>query len=561
MLRVNDLTISFSDNVVLNGLSFAIQQGDSLGIVGESGSGKSITALAIIGLLPHNASINSGEALYTPSETENSIDLLSIPEQEHRLFRGKHIAMIFQEPMTSLNPSMRCGRQVLEAINIHQNLHGHEAKKVCLKLFDEMQLPQTEKVFRSYPHEISGGQKQRVMIAMALAGNPKLLIADEPTTALDVTVQKEILQLLRELSANRGMGLIFISHDLGVISQITNRMIVLHKGSKVEEGDTQTLFKNPTHPYTKGLIACRPPRNVRPLKLTTVQDFISRKDVDSKFSRPISDEQWAGVNQKIYSNHPLLSVDNVSVNYVLRRNLIGKVVKSFSAVSSVSLNLYPGETLGLVGESGCGKTSLGRAMLGLTKTQSGTITYQGKVLQSMSTQGQRNFWRHVQIIFQDPYSSLNPRHTIGEALMEPLQVMRLFNDKHQRKRRVLELLDMVSLNHNSFYRYPHEFSGGQRQRLAIARALAVEPKIIVCDEMVSALDVSIQAQILNLLNDLKRELGLTYLFISHDLSVVKYMSNRMLIMKDGKMVEYGDSDDIFSNPSSEYTQKLIDAIP
>lgn len=561
MLRVNDLTISFSDNVVLNGLSFAIQQGDSLGIVGESGSGKSITALAIMGLLPHNAFIKSGEALYSPSETENSVDLLSIPEQEHRHFRGKHIAMIFQEPMTSLNPSMRCGRQVLEAIKIHQNLHGHDAKKVCLRLFDEMQLPQTEKVFLSYPHEISGGQKQRVMIAMALAGNPKLLIADEPTTALDVTVQKEILQLLRELSANRGMGLIFISHDLGIISQITNRMIVLHKGSKVEEGDTQTLFKNPTHPYTKGLIACRPPRNVRPLKLTTVQDFISEKDVDSKFSMPISDEQWAGVNQKIYSNHPLLSVDNVSVNYVLRRNLIGKVVKSFSAVSSVSFNLYPGETLGLVGESGCGKTSLGRSLLGLTKTQSGTITYQGKVLQSMNTQEQRNFWRHVQIIFQDPYSSLNPRHTIGEALMEPLQVMRLFNDKHQRKRRVLELLDMVSLNHDSFYRYPHEFSGGQRQRIAIARALAVEPKIIVCDEMVSALDVSIQAQILNLLNDLKRELGLTYLFISHDLSVVKYMSNRILIMKDGKMVEYGNSDDIFSNPSSEYTQKLIDAIP
>jgi peptide/nickel transport system ATP-binding protein len=451
---------------------------------------------------------------------------------------------------------MRCGRQIDEAIALHNKLFGTKIKQKCLSLMEEMQLPNPEKVYKSYPHELSGGQKQRVMIAMALAGNPSVLIADEPTTALDVTVQKEIIQLLRRIVCERGMSLIFISHDLGVISEVTQRMLVLKDGCLVEQGYTSQILSNPQNPYTQGLVACRPPLNSRPKKLPTVQEFLSNSYPTSPELIDISAE-----NNQIYARDHILSVSNLQVEYILKRNVLGRSVKSFRAVHNLSFNLFPGETLGLVGESGCGKTSLGRAILGLTNYSKGSIKYKGKEIKELYGSSLLDFRHEVQLVFQDPYSSLNPRHTIGEAIMEPLAFHKLVKGTANRQGKVMELLQQVSLPPDSFYRYPHEFSGGQRQRVAIARALAVNPKVIVCDEMVSALDVSVQAQILNLLNQLKRDLGLTYIFISHDLSVVRYMSNRMLVMQNGECVEFGPSDEISTNPKTDYTQKLIRSIP
>ncbi|HOP03124.1 MAG TPA: ABC transporter ATP-binding protein [Tenuifilaceae bacterium] len=560
MLSVSNLSIKFGDSLALQNLSFSLKKGESLGFVGESGSGKSITALALMGLLPKNAKLVSGEASLQIPDSGETFNLLEIDEKTHRTFRGNHLSMVFQEPMTSLNPSMRCGKQVCESIILHQGVTKEKAREACLKLFGEMQLPNPEKVFRSYPHELSGGQKQRVMIAMALAGNPSILIADEPTTALDVTVQKGIILLLKKLVANRGLSLIFISHDLGVISQVTNRIIVLKEGQLVEEGTCDSIFNSPKHPYTKGLLMCKPPLNVRPQKLTTVSDFIETSDQHLEVE-VISTEQRTEQNGRIYSASPILEVKDVVVEYTLKRNLVGKPSKSFRAVNKVNLNLYQGETLGLVGESGCGKSSLGRAIIGLTQTENGTISYLKKEVGRMKSHELASFRKQVQLIFQDPYSSLNPRHTIGEAIMEPIKFHKLAKTESEVKQKAISLIEQVSLPTDSFYRYPHEFSGGQRQRVAIARALALNPKVIICDEMVSALDVSVQAQILNLLNQLKHDLGLTYIFISHDLSVVKYMSNRVLIMKSGELVESGDPDEIFQNPQTEYTKNLIDSIP
>jgi peptide/nickel transport system ATP-binding protein len=463
--------------------------------------------------------------------------------------------MIFQEPMTSLNPSMKCGAQVEEAIGLHHALGKSEAKSKCLSLFDEMQLPSAQKVYSSYPFELSGGQKQRVMIAMALAGNPMLLIADEPTTALDVTVQKEIILLLRELQRSRGMSLIFISHDLGVISEVTDRAIVLQKGNIMEAGNTSTLLSTPKSAYTQGLIACRPPIDTRPKRLFTVQDFINNQ------GNSIELQQKKVEIFPIYDNEPVFTVESLGVDYVLSRNLFNKPKKVFSAVKSVSFNLYQNETLGIVGESGCGKTTIGRSMLNLIEHRVGTIKYKGVSVSEMSSLEVKRFRREVQIVFQDPYSSLNPRITIGETIMEPLKVFGIEPNFAKRKVRALRLLEEVLLPSDSFYRYPHEFSGGQRQRIAIARALTLEPRVLICDEMVSALDVSVQAQILNLLNDLKEQRGLTYVFISHDLSVVRYMSNRVLVMQNGEIVEEGPADEVFSSPKSTYAAKLIDSIP
>ncbi|PKP39480.1 MAG: ABC transporter ATP-binding protein [Bacteroidetes bacterium HGW-Bacteroidetes-15] len=559
MLDVRNLSVAFGSKPVLEGLSFSLALGESLGIVGESGSGKSITALSLMGLLPPGAKIVSGIAELTINP-DHTLDLLNLTESHHRRVRGSALAMIFQEPMTSLNPSMRCGRQVEEAIKLHQKVDDKTSKQKCLSLLSEMQLPDPGKVYKSYPHQLSGGQKQRVMIAMALAGNPSILIADEPTTALDVTVQKEIISLLKKIGESRGMSLIFISHDLGVISEITDQLIVLKDGVLVESGKTKNLLTHPNHPYTKGLIACRPPLNTRPVILPTVQQFLANHDANIEPNN-ISQKEFQLINDKIYAQEPLLSIDGVSVEFTLNRNFLGKPTKVFSAVNNLSFNLYPTETLGLVGESGCGKTTLGRAILGLVGYSQGSITYKGTEIRQMNTDEMQNFRKEVQLVFQDPYSSLNPRHTIGETLMEPLEFHKIVSGKTDRKKRVLDLLEQVSLTADSFYRYPHEFSGGQRQRIAIARALALNPKVIVCDEMVSALDVSVQAQILNLLNQLKKDFGLTYIFISHDLSVVKYMSNRMLVMQNGQSVEYGYSDDIYSNPMSNYTTRLINAIP
>lgn len=553
-LSIKNLTIGFGERDVLKNLSFSISQGELLGVVGESGSGKSITALGILGLLPPGAKIKAGSIdLQLPHG--QTLNLATATHEEHRKVRGKIISMIFQEPMTSLNPSMRCGKQVVEALMLHQQMSYGEAKQVCLSLFEEMVLPNPQKVFSSYPHQLSGGQKQRVMIAMALAGNPQWIIADEPTTALDVTVQKEIIGLLKRVAQERKMGVIFISHDLGVVEEISQRIIVLKDGEMVESAPTQTLLHHPEHSYTKGLIACRPPLNTRPLRLPTLQDFIS-----STTSQSPKKAEPEGIPVD-YSQEPIIRISNLSVSYTLKRTLFGAPKEKFWAVNNLSVNLYPGETLGLVGESGCGKTTLGRAILGLTPIDGGEITFREKSLQEMSKAELRRFRQEVQLVFQDPFSSLNPRQTIGQMLMEPLKFYGLVTGAKALRQRAQELLELVAMPTDSYFRYPHEFSGGQRQRIAIARALTVNPKVLICDEMVSALDVSVQAHILNLLNELKRELNLTYLFISHDLSVVKYMSNRVMVMYNGAMEELGLADEVYQSPTSAYTKKLIEAIP
>ncbi len=552
MLKVENLTIKFGNISVLKEVSFLLKKGEILGVVGESGSGKSITSLSLMGLLPPQASVECGSAQISLTNGEN-LNLLSLDEKRFQTIRGKHLAMIFQEPQTCLNPSMRCGKQLLEAVLLNTRLKGAIAKKRCIELLEEMQLPNAEKVYSSYPHQLSGGQKQRVMIAMALSGNPELLIADEPTTALDVTVQKGLLLLLKSLRDKYGMGMIFISHDLGLIKDIADRVIVLQHGKIVEQGLVKQIFESPQNSYTKGLLACRPPLTYKPHRLLTVEDFINGSITKAEANPNNSSSS--------IKNILLYSALNVITSFTTRKNLWGNPTKQFKAVDDVCLELFEGETLGIVGESGSGKTTLGRTLLNLIKSQSGTITYKGISLTRMDKECQKQFRRDVQLIFQDPYSSLNPRKTIGQAISEPLKVHGICRDKKERKTKVLDLLSRVALPPDSYYRYPHEFSGGQRQRIVIARALAVNPKVIICDEIVSALDVSVQAQVLNLLKDLKEQLNLTLIFISHDLAVVKYISDRILVLKNGALVETGTSDDIFNHPKTEYTKNLINSIP
>jgi peptide/nickel transport system ATP-binding protein len=505
-----------------------------------------------MGLLPPQAKVVSGFAEFSLSEGD-SIDLLSLGEKLFQTIRGKHIAMIFQEPQSCLNPTMQCGKQMLEAVLLHSEFRGKSAKKRCLDLLLEMQLTDPEKVYNSFPHQLSGGQKQRVMIAMALSGNPELLIADEPTTALDVTVQKGLIQLLKSLRKKYQMGLIFISHDLGLISEIADRVIVLQYGKIVEQGYVKQIFQSPQSTYTKGLLASRPPLNRKPNRLLTVEDF--------KHGVIGYDENININSSPKVSSNLLYSAKRVVTSFITKKNLWGKSTRKFKAVDNVNLELFEGETLGVVGESGSGKTTLGRTMLHLIQNQSGTITYKGIDLNKMDKKHRIQFRQDVQLIFQDPYSSLNPRKTIGQAISEPLKVHRICQNERERKAKVLELLDKVALPPDSYYRYPHEFSGGQRQRIVIARALAVNPKVIVCDEIVSALDVSVQAQVLNLLKDLKEQYNLTLIFISHDLSIVKYISDRILVLRNGVLVETGSSDEIFNHPKTEYTKNLIDSIP
>lgn len=552
MLKVENLSVRFGNITVLKDITFALKKGEILGVVGESGSGKSITSLTLMGLLPPQASVENGLAQIAFSDGE-SHNLLSLDEKGFQSIRGKRIAMIFQEPLTCLNPSMRCGKQLLEAVQLTCNLGYTAAKKRCIELLEEMQLPNAEKVYSSYPHQLSGGQKQRVMIAMALSGKPELLIADEPTTALDVTVQKGLIELLKSLRNKYQMGMIFISHDLGLIREIADRVLILQHGNIVEQGLVNQIFDTPQQPYTKGLIACRPPITFKPHRLLTVEDFLN-----GDFEKKIGKKDIA---KSLVNSHLIYSAKNIVTSFITKRNFIGKPLNQFKAVNDVSLELFEGETLGIVGESGSGKTTLGRTLLNLIKNQSGSISYKGISISHMDKQFRKGFRKEVQLIFQDPYSSLNPRKTIGHAISEPLKVHGICRTKNERKARVLELLNKVALPADSYYRYPHEFSGGQRQRIVIARALALNPKVIICDEIVSALDVSVQAQVLNLLKDLKEQLNLTLLFISHDLAVVKYISDRIIVLKNGELMETGTSDEIFHHPKTDYTKNLIESIP
>lgn len=556
----------------VNNVSFTLNKGETIGIVGESGSGKSVTSLSAMRLIPSPPGIIAGGEILFHQKDGTVVDLVSISEKEMRSYRGNEIAMIFQEPMTSLNPVFTCGDQVMEAITLHQNISKSDAKALTIKLFEEVQLPDPERIYNTYPHQISGGQKQRVMIAMAMSCQPSVLVADEPTTALDVTVQKTILELMKKLQLEHDMGIMFITHDLGVIAELADKVVVMYKGNIVEQGTVWDIFTNPQHPYTKGLLACRPPLDKRYTYLPTVSDFMKEDDKGAIISNDISVEEFTKkliIPQKtrdekqkaLFSQKPLLQIKNLKTYFPIRSGFFGGISDYVKAVDDISFDVYPGETLGLVGESGCGKTTTGRTILRLNEPTEGQMLYKGKDIALFDEDELRDFRKEVQIIFQDPYSSLNPRMTIGNAIMEPMQVHGILENDDERKSRVEELLERVSLGAEHFNRYPHEFSGGQRQRIGIARALAVNPKFIICDESVSALDVSVQAQVLNLLNELKEEFGLTYIFISHDLSVVKYMSDRMVVMQNGKIEEMGDADQIYAEAKTPYTQRLIAAIP
>jgi peptide/nickel transport system ATP-binding protein len=565
MLNVKNLEIEFQNQEdhswfkAVTNVNFKVEKGKVLGIVGESGSGKSVTSFSIMRLHDLKNTKITGEIAF------EDINLLDLSEETIRTYRGNKISMIFQEPMTSLNPVFTCGYQVLEAIMLHQKLSRKDATEKTLALFKEVQLPDPLLIFNRYPHQISGGQKQRVMIAMALSCNPELLIADEPTTALDVTVQKTILELLLKLKEERHMAMIFISHDLAVIREIADDIAVMYKGEIIEQGTAAQIFENAQHPYTKGLLACRPDPQRLLKKLPTVADFLDENKENAVAHlleiNSITQSEIEQRREDLYKHKPLLEVKNLCTWYPIKNGLFGKTTNYVKAVDDISFNVFPGETLGLVGESGCGKTTLGRSILRLVEPTSGEVIFHGKDLLRLDKRELRNIRKDVQIIFQDPYSSLNPRVTIGNALMEPMQVHQMLSNDVERKAHVMNLLEKVDLNPQHFNRYPHEFSGGQRQRIVIARALSLQPKFIICDESVSALDVSVQAQVLNLLRQLQIELGLTYIFISHDLAVVKHISDRMIVMNKGRIEEQGYPDEIYNHPQAAYTKKLINAIP
>ena len=555
LLTVQNLNVSFvsktRETKVLKKISFEVKANEIVAVVGESGSGKSITSLAIMGLLPKAISkITSGSILF------NNQNLTELSQKSFKAIRGKDIAMVFQEPMSSLNPSMRCGKQVEEIIKQHTRLNSKEIKEDVFSLFEKVKLPNPGRIYEAYPHEISGGQKQRVMIAMAIACKPKLLIADEPTTALDVTVQKEILELIKELQTETKMSVIFISHDLSLVSELADRVLVMNKGEIVEQGTTTQIFNSPKHIYTKALFNSRPSMSVRLKQLPTVTDFIS----DSVNNAIVSDEERTEIHKTIYSKKPVLEVIDVNKIYLSKKGWFSPA-EVFKAVDNVSFKVYKGETVGLVGESGCGKSTLGNAILQLDKATSGIIKYNGLDITNLKSKDLRALRKDIQIIFQDPYASLNPRLTVGNAIIEPMKVHGIGNNFSERKEKVLSILNHVGLSSEDFNKYPHEFSGGQRQRIGIARTIALEPELIICDESVSALDISVQAQVLNLLNSLKENFGFTYIFISHDLAVVKYMADQLLVMNKGKIEEFGEADMVYNNPKKEYTKKLIDAIP
>ncbi|OKL40809.1 ABC transporter ATP-binding protein [Pontibacter flavimaris] len=579
ILQVRELETVFSTRhsttKAVDKVSFEVYPGEVLAIVGESGSGKSVTALSLMRLLDA-AGTTGGEAVFQ-SGKYGKVDLLQLSEKQLQGIRGSEISMIFQEPMSSLNPVYTCGKQVAEVLLLHTNLSKKEAKERTIQLFEKAKLPNPDKVFDTYPHELSGGQQQRVMIAMAMACAPGILIADEPTTALDVTVQAHMLQLLDELRVKESTAILFITHDLGVVAEIADRILVMYKGKVVEQGRVLDIFTDPQHPYTKGLLACRPRLSARPQSiLPTVADFmledaqgniIERKkkvcepslaDVVNTYIGTVASIKQEQENKQ---KPPLLQVENLKVYFPVRKSFFSRSTDFVKAVDGVSFEVMPGETIGLVGESGCGKTTLGRALLRLVEPTGGRVLFNGRNMAHLNPKQLRQSRHDFQMVFQDPYASLNPMHTVGEAIMEPMQVHNLYENSHERRGKVLELLEKVGLMPEHFHRYPHEFSGGQRQRISIARALALQPQCIICDESVSALDVSVQAQVLNLLNRLKREFHITLIFITHDLAVAKYMSDRILVMRKGRIVESGTPEQLFRQPREEYTRTLMNAIP
>jgi peptide/nickel transport system ATP-binding protein len=568
LLQIKNLSVDFiGENgtvQAVRNISFDVNKNEVVALVGESGSGKSVTSLSILQLLSAPpARYSSGEILFTEEKT---INLLSLSRSDLQKIRGDKISMIFQEPMTSLNPVFTCGTQVMEVLLLHKKISREEARHKTIDWFRKVKLPAPETIFDRYPHQLSGGQKQRVMIAMALCCEPVLLICDEPTTALDVTVQKTILQLIKELQQQTQMGVIFITHDLGVVAEIADRAVIMYKGGIVEQGLVTEIFRDAKHPYTKGLIACRPILHKKGERLPVVGDFLNRQELKDEVRKvehvkPAKSQEAVAGSGINHSSGTLLQVENLCVHFPIRKNFLGKTLESVKAVDNISFELYKGETLGLVGESGCGKTTLGRTLLRLIEPTSGKIIFNNADLTAIPAAELKNLRKQMQIVFQDPYSSLNPRMAIGPAITEAMTVHSVLPTFRQRKERAAELLESVNLDAKFYNRYPHEFSGGQRQRIVIARALALNPSFIVCDESVSALDVSVQAQVLNLLNDLKKQFGYTIIFISHDLSVVRYMSDRILVMYKGKIEECGDAEKIYTHPESDYTRSLLESIP